>query len=261
MEDISTIKRTGHTRDDSDHSRSTTGLSLSTVPTSVTTSGSIRSSEFEEHFAQFRDWEVSQEPPSRDTIKEAGSLFIYDSNGNALPFKSLYSGITAIGERQLIIFVRHFYCGACQAYLKRLTESIDHETYFSMPIPTSITVIGCGSPNLINGYRKQTGTPWPIFADPSRRLFKALGMSWSMSMGPRPEYMDDISPVAWGVGQWEEWKQVKGVKDRFRGGNPLQIGGEWLFEDGQVIWCHRMKNMRGHAEISEVRKVLGIDEA
>jgi hypothetical protein len=49
--------------------------------------------------------------PSEATLEEAGNVPIFDADGNSRPFKSLYSGNQAIGEQQLIIFVRHFFCG------------------------------------------------------------------------------------------------------------------------------------------------------
>lgn len=194
---------------------------------------------------------------------------------------------------------------ACQAYLRALTKSITLQTYFTMAIPTSIIIIGCGSPNLIPHYKAQTGCPFPIFADPSRKLYKVLGMSWTLDIGPRADYMVDkegkeISEVAWISGQVREWAKVgagKGTplpesrpgsrqktgaeKERerdeaeakakaekrrlarrnvFKGGNMLQIGGEFLFRDGEVEWCHRMKNYRGHADIQVLRRVLEIDD-
>ena len=37
------------------------------------------------------------------------------------------------------------------------------------------------------------------------------------------------------------------------------MGGEFLFENGKVSWCSRMKNTRDHAELPEIRKQLGVD--
>ena len=88
-------------------------------------------------------------------------------------------------------------------------------------------------------------------------------------------------------------KNLKGGK-ALRGGDYHQVGGEFLFEPidptspasspdeeqkelgdrtgqagmyemGQVeekhiTWCHRMRNTRDHAEIPELREVLGLDE-
>jgi len=128
-----------------------------------------------------------------------------------------------------------------------------------MPIPTSIIVIGCGSPELIRQYKAITQCPFPIFADPTRQIFKHLGMNITLDMGfKRPEYMKEISFNQWHARQIKEIVRVKGGK-KFMGGNLLQIGGEFLFQDGEVIWCHRMKHMRNHAEVDVIKRVLGMD--
>jgi hypothetical protein len=50
-----------------------------------------------------------------------------------------------------------------------------------------------------------------------------------------------------------------------KGGDPRQIGGEFLFEprgmgeEKQITWCHRMKNTRDHTEISELARILDPD--
>lgn len=129
-----------------------------------------------------------------------------------------------------------------------------------MPIPTSIVVIGCGSPALIPHYKAVTGCPFPIFAEPSRKLFKILGMSLSVNIGmKRPGYMKQISPPAWLLEQLVQMSKTKGVK-KFKGGNWLQIGGEFLFQDGQVVWCHRMKNYRNHVEVGVLKRILEIED-
>ena len=43
------------------------------------------------------------------------------------------------------------------------------------------------------------------------------------------------------------------------GGDYRQVGGEFLFQNGKVTWCHRMKYTRDHAEIPLVRQQLGLD--
>ena len=210
----------------------------------------------------------TDECPDRATLAAVQEIPIYDAEGTSRPFGSLYDPMTATHQRQLVIFVRHIYCGACQAYLKALTDGISMQEYFSMPIPTSIVVIGCGKPDLIPHYKKFSGNPpFPMFADPSRLLFKKLGMKISLDPGKeRPEYMRDISTLAWINGQGKtikrSLKDPHGIRKRdvFRGGNPMQIGGEFLFEDGQVIWCSRMTHYRNHAEVALVRKLLQLDE-
>jgi len=213
--------------------------------------------------------EISKEDvcPDRATLWNVQGMPIYDAEGRGRTFGSLFDPDAATHERQLIIFVRHFYCGACQAYLKDLTRGISIRDYFSMPTSTSIVIIGCGEPDLIPHYQRLTGCPFPMFADPSRQLFKRLGMKTNLNLGlHRPEYMQDTSTVAWLGGQLIEVarnvRNPDGIRKRdvFRGGNFLQVGGEFLFEDGQVIFAHRMRNYRDHTAISVLRQLLGLDE-
>jgi hypothetical protein len=48
--------------------------------------------------------------PSQKTLDLAGEVQIFDDNGDSRTFKSLYDGPDAIGEQQLIIFIRHWFC-------------------------------------------------------------------------------------------------------------------------------------------------------
>lgn len=41
-------------------------------------------------------------------------------------------------------------------------------------------------------------------------------------------------------------------------GDYKQNGGEYLFEDGELKWCHRMKTTSDHAEVKELKEVLGL---
>lgn len=269
------------------------------------------------HFdADEDDDALGDECPDRATLAATYNIPVYTAEGHAVPFGNLHCPSTAVNQRQLIVFIRHFYCGACQAYVKALSETISMQEYFTIPIPTSIIVIGCGHPNLIPFYKEITGTSFPIFAEPSRRLFKKLGMVLSANLGrQRPGYMRDISAPAWLAGQITTMRQglqarkdVKRItrmtsgfdlvpvprnppdtasaqeevsyehlvdfkeaemlaraksirkRDLVRGGNPFQIGGEFLFEDGEVIWCHRMRHYRNHVEISDIRRLLDLEE-
>ena len=210
----------------------------------------------------------TDECPDGATLAAVYDIPVYDAEGTPRSFGSLYDPTYTPHQRQLVIFVRHFYCGACQAYLQALTDGITMREYFSIPTPTSIIVIGCGQPEIIKHYKTFTNNcPFPIFADPSRQLFKKLGMHTSLNIGrSRPEYMKDVSPLAWMKGQNETIKKSlrdpEGIRKRdvLRGGNPMQIGGEFLFDEGQVVWCHRMRNYRNHAEVAVLRRLLEIDE-
>jgi len=213
-----------------------------------------------ENFAQIhKDYIESDATPSAEKWQQAAELPIFDSEGNIRTFSSLFTGPDSIGDRQLIVFVRHFYCGACQAYLRALSRAITLQQYFRLATPTSITVIGLGDPRLIPDYRQRTGCPFPIYTDPTRMLYKTLGMSWTLNLGRRVSYMENMTEVEWICGQVKQFCETES-KLKFKAGNPMWIGGEFLVENGEVQWCRRMKNYRGHSDVDVVKSLLRVEE-
>ena len=68
--------------------------------------------ESDEMFEQFKDQiQISDNLPDAASMESAAEIPIFDSEGNSRPFKSIYSGDLAIGEQQIVLFVRHFFCG------------------------------------------------------------------------------------------------------------------------------------------------------
>lgn len=176
----------------------------------------------------------------------------------------------------------------CQEYLRTLTVSITEDSLLQLPIPTFIAVVGCGDPSLIPMYQEATSCPFPIYADPTRQLYDLLGMTRTLDLGTRPDYQRASLVTMAAQSVFQGIKQLKGGK-ALKGGNYAQVGGEFLFEpinintpasspavfeenkelgitappadgeDKRVTWCHRMKNTRDHAEIPELREILGLD--
>jgi hypothetical protein len=142
-------------------------------------------------------------------------------------------------------------------------------------------------------YTEATSCPFPIYADPTRKLYDILGMTRTLDLGSRPEYMRASLANVMLQSVVQSLKHLKGGK-AFQGGDYSQVGGEFLFEpfnlntplsspapgieenkqlgdhgllgaagvggeEKRVTWCHRMKNTRDHAEIPELREVLGLD--
>lgn len=44
--------------------------------------------------------------------------------------------------------------------------------------------------------------------------------------------------------------------DSLKGGDHRQVGGDFLFENGKVTWCHRMRNVDDHTDLAKIRKLL-----
>ncbi|KAK3685887.1 AhpC/TSA antioxidant enzyme-domain-containing protein [Podospora appendiculata] len=171
--------------------------------------------------------------PSVETLRKIENYIVLDRDGKSHTFKSLYSGKHA-ARRMLIIFVRHFFCGQCQEYLRALSASITPDTLLRLPISTFIAVIGCGDPSLIGMYAHETGCPFPIYADPTRKLYDELGMVRTLALGARPAYVtknlvkSSIASVFQGLKQLKKGLATKG-------GDARQIGGEFLFEPLTVL--------------------------
>ncbi|KAL9599579.1 MAG: hypothetical protein Q9219_003735 [cf. Caloplaca sp. 3 TL-2023] len=205
------------------------------------------------------DINVNDNPPTRKELDKVDDLPVLDVNGKPHSFKSLYTSDHNESSRTLVIFIRHFFCGNCQEYLRSLSTSIIPDALKALPTPTQIVIIGCGQPDLISMYAKETQCPYPIYADPSKKLYARLGMIRTLSLGPKsPEYMQYSLPSAVVRAVYQGIKAGRGM---FKGGDYWQVGGEFLFEDGQVSWCHRMRNTRDHAEIPETRRQIGLDGA
>ena len=107
-------------------------------------------------------------------------------------------------------------------------------------------------------YRQTTTCPFPIYADPTRKLYDILGMPRSLDLGPKsPEYMQKTL-LSVMVGSF--FQGLKSGRGATKGGDYRQVGGEFLFEEGKVTWGHRMRNTRDHTEIPMLRNVLGLDD-
>lgn len=196
--------------------------------------------------------DVNNDIPSEKDLAKVEDLLVLDAQGQSRPFKELYKA-PHVASKQLIIFIRHFFCGVsppsqtctpppppvavlicslqnCQEYLRTLASSIKPDDLLSLPTPTFITVIGCGRPELIPMYTETTGCPFPIYADPSRKLYDHLGMTRTFNLGAKPEYMQTnvlINSVQ------SIFQGLSTGKKALKGGDFKQVGGEFLFENGE----------------------------
>ncbi|MCJ1451335.1 hypothetical protein MMC28_001671 [Mycoblastus sanguinarius] len=203
------------------------------------------------------DIKVDNEPPSKQDLEKIAELPVLDKGKNSRTFKSLYADNENGSRRVLVIFVRHFFCGMCQEFIKTLSSSITPSSLSDLASPTEIVVIGCGEADMISHYTKETSCPFPVYTDPTRKLYHILGMTSTLGMGGKaPEYMQK-SLISVIVGSF--FQELRAGRSMLRGGDFSQVGGEFMFEEGKVTWCHRMKNTRDHAEIPVLRTQLRLD--
>lgn len=110
-------------------------------------------------------------------------------------------------------------------------------------------------------YEKETGCTFPIYCDPSQRVYEELGLVRTLELGNRPEYLAEKGKFGVVVGAMQGVVQgLKTGREVVNGGDVKQNGGEFLFEAGRCVWAHRMRNTRDHAEVGELRRVLGLDD-
>ena len=161
----------------------------------------------------------------------------------------------------------------CQEYLKTLFATVTPAT---LPADTSIVIIGCGNAEYIDTYVKLTHSPFPMFADPTRRIHDALGMARAWLDGSTPRGYTHFGRVV-----AKSLYQIFTLSPDYRRlgaaakdpaatphGDPRQQGGEFLFEskgegDGEevvVSWCHRMRDSEDHTPHGELVKVLGLKD-
>jgi hypothetical protein len=58
--------------------------------------------------------DVNNDIPTVKDLQKVGDLLVLDAQGKSRPFKELYEA-PLVAPRQLIIFIRHFFCGVSTA--------------------------------------------------------------------------------------------------------------------------------------------------
>lgn len=196
---------------------------------------------------------TSHSIPDEKTLSESYALPVYSHDGNSIPFGDLISkdGVVTV----IAIFARHFFCSCDQDYIRSLPPYITPAALSALPCsPAQLVVIGCGDPSRILHYAAETSCEFPIFTDPTGRLYEMLGMKRSLASSSKPVYMKHsllgliISSVRQMI--WSGF-------GAFKGGNYSQNGGEWIFRIGKCVWVHRMETTSDHTPAEELIRVLG----
>lgn len=168
-------------------------------------------------------------------------------------------------SRTLVIFIRHFFCGYCQEYLRSLLANSALSYTNLEEHDLKVKIIGCGAPSLIKSYRAVTKIPktWQLYADPTTTIYKALGMHRSLSRGDHnPRYVQrSFSGNMW-RSMVQGLRRIPQGDAGGAGGWDVQ-GGEFLFETAgsgeiQLKWSHRMQHSRDHTEVDDLLYAIGL---
>ena len=185
------------------------------------------------------------------------SLPVLDLNGTSHPFSSLYT-TDDLNRQTLVIFIRHFFCGSCKEYVSSLSSTNGITSNELSASNKQVVIIGCGQPNLIKQYAKDTVCPFPMYSDPTQKIYDAFGMIRTLSLAEKkPDYIKTsfLSNIAKSA-----VSQLSAGFSMFQGGDIQQVGGEYLIDSqGHIIWSHNMNNTQDHADIKELRKILQLD--
>lgn len=154
--------------------------------------------------------------------------------------------------------------------------------------PLYILLINSGSPSLISAYRDRMETPFPLYSDRSRALYRALGMTrktWDMgkesekgsyivkskmenvtsSIKVRKHSLPIPRPYWLFLRLLTPFCLQAGVAMPRYPGSQTQLGGEFVFEyDGDedkvnCLFAARMSTTRNHAEIRDVFAAAGVE--
>ncbi|KAA8896038.1 hypothetical protein FN846DRAFT_966810 [Sphaerosporella brunnea] len=185
--------------------------------------------------------------PLPTSVEKILDLTVLSNTGESIKLETLVSS----PSRVLIVFIRHFYCGSCQDYVRALVADPALTPSTLAEKGQKLIVVGCGDYSLIDSYKQELSATWDFYSDPSGGVYDALSMSKSLALGEKPKYISTgmISAVWHGI--------MGGIKGGpTKGGNITRIGGEFLWVDQKLVWCHRMKNTRDHLEVEQVVKLF-----
>ncbi|KAL5494569.1 hypothetical protein ACEPAI_30 [Sanghuangporus weigelae] len=209
--------------------------------------------------------------PSAETIELASHVKVLDGKGNQVPFGDLFAS-----SKTIIVFIRHFFCGTCQVWLiARFLESAPNnfpvQAYVSRlaAVPgtklaesnVQLVIIGCGEWELIDDYKKNTGFTGNIYADPSRELYRKLGMTTeNLKITPTGQKKRSYVPETVPSVLKSIWKgPITHPLQLGKQGNISQLGGDFIFGPGNTChFTHLMEHTEDHIEVVDLMKEAGV---
>ncbi|OAL03204.1 hypothetical protein IQ06DRAFT_125291 [Phaeosphaeriaceae sp. SRC1lsM3a] len=195
-------------------------------------------------------------PLTPDELSQALKVDVYDQEGNT---KAL--GELVAGKRTALIFIRHFWCLNCQAYVRCLSEAVPPS---KLPPNTQILVVGCGSYQPIKTYAAQSSSAYPIYTDPTLRLHSIFKFKSNLAEGKDGDEQRDYMKNA-GSTVGRIWGGIKGALGHLEhvnyvGPKALNGGEAVISAEGNMEYLYRMQNTVDHTNISKLASLLGSTE-
>ncbi|KNZ80766.1 hypothetical protein J132_04271 [Termitomyces sp. J132] len=190
--------------------------------------------------------------PDADTLTNAAKLQILDSQGAKVTFGSLFEK-----QKTIVVFIRHFFCGS---FVEQLA-SIPHDILDKADV--KLAVVGCGDWQPIQSYANTTKFSGPIYADPSRSLYRALGMNIEKLEGTPPvqQRKSYLTTGPLKNAMKSIWKgPLKHPNLLGKQGNISQLGGDFVLGPGLICsFAWRMQHTEDHVEIAELLEKAGLE--
>ncbi|CAN9464378.1 hypothetical protein CC77DRAFT_1077345 [Alternaria alternata] len=193
--------------------------------------------------------------PTAEELSEALKIDVYDRKG-----KTKALGDLVKGQRTVLVFIRHFWCLNCQAYVRCISESIPPS---NLPANTQILVVGCGSHQPIDTYATNSSSKYPIYTDPTLRLHKLFKFKSNLAEGKAGDEQRDYMRNA-GSTMSRIFGGIKGALGNLQhvnsvGPKALNGGEVVLSADGECEYMYRMQNTVDHTNIAELAKMIGAE--
>ncbi|CBQ68632.1 conserved hypothetical protein [Sporisorium reilianum SRZ2] len=191
-------------------------------------------------------------PPSMLQLFEASQCLVYNQNGEEVLFGDLFKK-----RRTLVCFLRHWWCGFCQQFAMSV-RNID-------PLPLKkanldFVIVGQGDWHVIKAYREVMQVQYPMFADPKRNVYRALGMTLRTNDANPACARPDYASISMTKGFLVAIK--KGLFDMpiRNPGDMKLLGGDLILGPGlQCSFTHRMTTADGHMDIPRILAQAGCD--
>ncbi|QRW03877.1 AhpC/TSA antioxidant enzyme [Ceratobasidium sp. AG-Ba] len=165
--------------------------------------------------------------PTLDQLKLASEMHVFDEFGESVRFGDVFEG-------QRLPFVSSVIFGARSAGVK-------------------LVIIGNGSPSMIKGYREDIfQCPYEMYTDPSRQLYKVLGMHLRTNDGGSEEEKGSYVRHGTFTGTLMVLKNALKMP-LANAGDIKQLGGEFILGPG------RMHTTRSHTPIRDLLEAAGVD--